>query len=134
LIGAREPGTYTIVARARAFGNYTAWTPPVNFNLIAPFDISSRSFPDSRGPSYQVRATLGDAVAAGSRVTVAVAKGKKGKRFRTLGKPKINSKGQITLRFRLSRGTYRMRYSFKGNSVMARGTIYETIRIKRVIG
>ena len=49
-------------------------------------------------------------------------------------KPKINSKGQITLRFRLSRGTYRMRYSFKGNSVMARGTIYETIRIKRVIG
>ena len=134
LIGAREAGAYTIVARARVGQYYSPWSAPANFNLIAPFDISSRSFPDSRGPSYQVRATLGDAVAAGSRVTVAVAKGKKGKRFRTLGKPKINSKGQVTLRFRLSRGTYRMRYSFKGNSVMARGTIYETIRIKRVIG
>jgi len=46
-------------------------------------------------------------------VTVAVAKGKKGKHFRTLGKPKVNSKGVITLRFRLKLGTYRMRYSFK---------------------
>ena len=122
------------MARARVGQYYSPWSAPANFNLIAPFDISSRSFPDSRGPSYQVRATLGDAVAAGSRVTVAVAKGKKGKRFRTLGKPKINSKGQVTLRFRLSRGTYRMRYSFKGNSVMARGTIYEVIKIRRVIG
>ena len=60
--------------------------------------------------------------------------GIKGKRFRTLGKPKINSKGQITLRFRLKVGTYRMRYSFKGNSVMARGTIYDVVRIKRVLG
>jgi hypothetical protein len=134
LIGAREPGTYTIVARARVGQYYSPWSAPATFNLIAPFDISSRSFPDSRGPSYQVRATLGDAVAAGSRVTVAVANGKKGKRFRTLGKPKINSKGQITLRFRLKVGTYRMRYSFKGNSVMARGTVYDVVRIKRVLG
>ncbi|WP_157592158.1 hypothetical protein [Solirubrobacter soli] len=134
LIGAREPGTYTIVARAKSLGYFTPWTAPQNFNLITPFDISSRTFPDSRGPSYQVRATLGDASAAGSRVTVAVANGKKGKRFRTLGKPKINSKGQITLRFRLKVGTYRMRYSFKGNSLMARGTVYDVIRIKRVLG
>jgi hypothetical protein len=134
VIGAREPGTYAIVARARVGQYYTPWSPPATFNLIVPFDISSRSFPDSRGPSYQVRATLGDASAAGSRVTVAVAKGKKGKHFRTLGKPKINSKGRVTLRFRLSRGTWRMRYSFKGNSVMARGTVYDVIRIKRVIG
>jgi hypothetical protein len=133
LIGAREPGPYTIVARARIGQYYSPWSPPATFNLIAPFDISSRSFPDSRGPSYQVRATLGDAVAAGSRVTIAVAKGKKGKRFKTLGKPKINSKGQVKLRFRLKVGTYRMRYSFKGNSVMSRGSWYETIRIRRIL-
>jgi hypothetical protein len=134
-INSREPGTYTVVARAKSFtaGYFSPWTPPQTFTLIAPFDISSRSFPDSRGPSYKVRATLGDAVAAGSRVTIAVAKGKKGKRFRTLGKPKINSKGQITLRFRLKVGTYRMRYSFKGNSVMARGTVYESIRVRRIL-
>ena len=32
-------------------------------------------------------------------MTVAVAKGKNGKRFRTLGKAKVNSKGLFTLRF-----------------------------------
>ena len=67
-------------------------------------------------------------------MTVAVAKGKKGKQFRTLGKAKINSKGVFKLRFRLSLGTYRMRYSFTGSSTVAKGTVYETIRIKRVIG
>ncbi|HEY6891192.1 MAG TPA: hypothetical protein VI300_25530 [Solirubrobacter sp.] len=134
LIGAREPGTYTIVARARNGDYYTPWTAPVNFNLIAPFDLSSRSFPDPRGPSYQVRAVVGEPSAAGSRVTVAVAKGKNGRHFRTLGKPKVNSKGAITLRFRLKLGTYRMRYSFKGSSTVARGTVYDVVRIKRVLG
>ena len=134
LIGAREPGTYTIVARARNGQYYTPWSAAANFNLIAPFDLSSRSFPDSRGPSYQVSATVGEVSAAGSRVTVAAAKGKKGKRFRTLGKAKINSKGIFKLRFHLARGTYRLRYSFKGSSTVARGTVYETVRIKRIIG
>jgi len=134
LIGAREPGTYTIVARARNGQYYSPWSTAANFNLIAPFDLSSRSFPDSRGPSYQVRATVGELSAAGGRVTVAAAKGKNGKRFRTLGKAKINSKGVFKLRFRLARGTYRMRYSFKGSSTVARGTVYETVRIRRIIG
>jgi hypothetical protein len=134
LIGAREPGPYTIVARARVGTYYSPWSAPATFNLIAPFDLSARSFPDSRGPSYQVRATVGEPTAAGSRVTIAVAKGKKGKRFRTLGKAKVNSKGVFKLRFRLSRGTYRVRYSFRGNATVARGTVYEVIRIKRVLG
>jgi hypothetical protein len=70
---------------------------------------------------------------AGSRVTVAVAKGKKGKRFRTLGKPKVNGKGNFTLRFRLSRGTYRVRYSFKGTGSVTRGSVYEVITIRRIL-
>jgi hypothetical protein len=134
LIGASSPGTYTIVARAHIGSYNSPWTAPVNFNLIAPFDLSSRTFPDSIGPSYQVRAVLGEASAAGSRVTVAYAKGKKGKVFHTLGKPKVNSKGAVTLRFRLARGTYRMRYSFKGSSTVARGTVYDVIKITRHLG
>ena len=133
LIGAREPGAYTIVARARYGSYYTPWTPPVNFNLIAPFDLSSRSFPDSRGPSYQVRAIVGEP-SAGGKVTVAVAKGKKGKKFRTLGKGKVNSKGVFKVRFRLSRGTYRVRYSFAGSSTVAKGTVYEVIKITPPLG
>jgi len=128
------PGQYTMVARAQYGDYFTAWSPPVTITLVAPFDLSDVSFPDSRGPSYQLRGTVGEAAAAGSRVTVAVAKGKKGKRFRALGKPKVNTKGNFTLRFRLARGTYRVRYSFKGTSSVARGSVYEVVTIKRVLG
>ena len=59
-------------------------------------------------------------------MTVAAAKGKNGKRFRTLGKAKVNSKGVFKLRFTIrKRGTYRLRYSFAGSATVARGTIYE---------
>ena len=74
---------------------------------VAPFDLSNIYFPDARGPSYQLRGTVREKAIAGSRVTVAAAKGKKGKRFRTLGKGKVNSQGVFKVRFRLSRGTYR---------------------------
>ncbi|HEX6024426.1 MAG TPA: hypothetical protein VFZ00_20725 [Solirubrobacter sp.] len=134
IIGASEPGDYVVVARAKSGDYYTAWSPPVTMRLIAPFDFSSRRFPDSRGPRYSVRGVVREPSAAGSRVTIAVAKGKKGKRFRTLGKPKINSKGVFKLKFTIrKRGTYRLRYSFRGNATVARGAIYEVIKIRRVI-
>jgi hypothetical protein len=133
LIGAREPGAYTIVARAKYGSYYSPWSPPASFTLNAPFDLSSRSFPDSRGPSYQVRAIVGEP-SAGGRVTLAAAKGKKGKKFRTLGKGKVNSKGVFKVRFHLPRGTYRLRYSFKGSSTVAKGTVYEVIKITRRLG
>ena len=53
-----SPGSYVVVARARAGDFYTAWSAPVTLTAIAPFDFMTRTFPDSRGPSYQVRATL----------------------------------------------------------------------------
>ena len=81
IIGATEPGEYVVVARGRSGDYYTAWSPPITMKLMAPFDFSTRTFPDQRGPRYSVRATLREASAAGSRVTVAVAKGKNGKRF-----------------------------------------------------
>ena len=127
------PGQYVVVARAQR-GNYsTPWSPPVTVNLVAPFDLSNVYFPDARGPSYQLRGTVREKAIAGSRVTVAAAKGKKGKRFRTLGKGKVNSQGVFKVRFRLSRGTYRLRYSFSGNSVVSKGTAYEVVTIRRVI-
>jgi hypothetical protein len=111
----------------------TAWSPPITINVQSPFDISTVSFPDRRGPSYQIAAYIREKAIAGSRVTVAVAKGKKGKKFRTLGKGKVNSKGVVKVRFRLARGTYRVRFSFSGNSLVAKGTQYGTMTIRRVI-
>lgn len=128
------PGQYVMVARAQSGDYFTPWSAPITITMYAPFDLSYTGFPDSRGPSYQLLGTVREKTLAGSRVTVAVAKGKKGKRFKTLGKPKVNSKGDFRLRFRLSRGTYRLRYSYKGSATIARGTIYQVITIRRVIG
>jgi hypothetical protein len=125
------PGTYLMVARARSGSYYTPWSPPIAIKLIAPFDLTSTSFPDSRGPSYQVRGIVGE-TSAGGRVTVAAAKGSKGGRYRTLGRAKVNSKGVFKLRFRLKKlGVYRLRYSFKGSATVARGTVTQKVRIRR---
>jgi hypothetical protein len=134
IIGARDPGTYTAVARAKIGDFTTPWSAPVQLQLQQPFDILTGSFTDRRGPSYKMRTTMRDAWLRGSRVTVAIAKGKTGKRFRTIGKPKVNSKGQFSVRFTVRKlGWYRVRYSFKGNSAVARGTSYAQVRFRRVI-
>lgn len=134
-ISEREPGDYTMVARAKNGDFYTPWSAPVTFRLMAPFDLASTRFPDSRGPSYKLRGEVRERAAAGSRVTVSIAKGKRGKKFRRIGRPKINSKGVFTVRFtQRKRGNYRLRYSFKGNKSVAKGTVYESIRIRRVLG
>jgi hypothetical protein len=128
------PGQYVIVARAQRGSYYSPWSAPAVVNMVGPFDLSSVSFPDSRGPSYQLRGVVREKILAGSRVTVSIAKGSKGKKFKTLGKPKVTSQGVFKLRFRASRGTYRLRYSFRGNSAIVRGTAYEVIKIRRVLG
>jgi hypothetical protein len=134
IIGARDPGTYTAVARAKIGDFATPWSAPVQLQLQQPFDILTGSFTDRRGPSYKMRTTMRDAWLRGSRVTVAIAKGKTGKRFRTVGKPKVNSKGQFSVRFSVRKlGWYRVRYSFKGNGTVARGTSYAQVRFRRVI-
>jgi hypothetical protein len=133
VIGAREPGTYTAVARAYNGGFFTPWSPPITFKLISPFDLRT-SFPDQRGPSYQVRGVLGETT-AGGRVTVSIAKGRKGKKFKTLGRAKVNRKGVFKLRFTLrGYGFYRLRYKHAGNSRVQKGTVYEVVRIRKIFG
>jgi hypothetical protein len=140
LTNVSTPGSYVVVARARSGDYYTAWSAPVVLTAIAPFDLSSRTFPDSRGPRYSVRGVVREPSAAGKRVTIAIAKGKKtrkGKkstRFHRLGKAKVNRKGVFKLRFKVrKRGVYRLRYSFPGNATVARGKVVERIRVKRVL-
>jgi len=130
-----EPGQYVMVARIKRGDYYTPWSAPISFAVKAPFDLSYVGFPDSRGPSYKLRATLRDAFARGSRVTVYYAKGKKGGKFRKLGRSsKINGKKRFTLRFKLRKpGVYRLQYRFKGSSLVLGGKITEAIRIRRSI-
>ena len=130
-----EPGRYVMVARIKRGDHYTPWSAPINFSVKAPFDLSFTTFPDPSGPSYKLRGTMRDAFARGSRVTVYYAKGRKGGKFRKLGRSsRVNSKGRFTLRFKLRRyGVYRLQYRFKGSSLVLGGKVTEAIRIRRTI-
>jgi hypothetical protein len=127
-----EPGRYTVIARARAFGGgSTPWTAPLTLRVYAPFDFSSSSFPDSRGPSYRLRVRLREESARG-RVRISVARRWTGTaRYRSLGTVRIRN-GEFTKRFNLSQtGTYRIRYRFEGSATTAPGTVVEKVRIRR---
>jgi hypothetical protein len=130
-----EAGTYTMVARASAYGGgarfFTPWSPPVTIQAISPFDLASLRFPDSRGPSYQLRGTLRDTTIRG-RVSIQMARGKKGGKYRSIGRAKISSKGTFTKRFTQRRtGDYRVRVKYSGSKTAQAGTIVHRIRISR---
>jgi hypothetical protein len=130
----RQPGTYTFVARVKGpVGDFfSPWSPPISVKALAPFDFDRTSFPDQRGPSYSLRHTIREKAATGP-VTIAIARGRRGGRYRRLsGKaPRIRN-GRITKRFRLRRtGTYRLRYTYKGNDLVAPGRIVQQIQIRR---
>ena len=128
-----EPGRYTIIARARMIGSGSAatpWTAPLRIRVYAPFDFSSSSFPDARGPSYRLSVRLREQTARGS-VRISVARNWTGRAvYRTLGSVRIRN-GGFTKRFTLSRtGKYRIRYRFEGSATTAAGTVTEKVRIR----
>jgi hypothetical protein len=129
-----EPGDYVMVAREQAFSNaFTPWSAPIRFRAIAPFDfaIGSPSWTDSRGPSYKMRVQLREKTARG-KVRIKIARGKRGGKFRSIGKARINSKGVFKKRFtRRGRGNYRAKFIFKGSSTTAPGTVTVGFKITR---
>lgn len=130
-----KPGRYTFVVRAKSFRSDvpTAWSPRVDVTVVAPFDLTSTSFPDSRGPSYRLAGQVRETTATG-RVTISIARGKNGKRFKRLGTAKLRKGGKFSLRFRQTRfGNFTLRYSFRGSPTVGRGTLTENIRISRRI-
>jgi hypothetical protein len=128
-----KPGRYVIVARAERDGFFTGWSAPTVVNAIAPFDLKSVKFPDSRGPSYKLRGQIREHSARG-KVTIYLAKGRSKGKFHRIGKAKISKKGRFTKRFTVRRtGVYRLRYVYKGNSTVAAGRITEPIEIRRRI-
>jgi hypothetical protein len=126
-----KPGSWLIVARVKSGDFSTPWSAPVTVTAIAPFDLERTSFPDSRGPSYKIRGQVRERLARG-KVTISIARGKKKGKFHRIGKAKINSKGRFTKRFTVRRtGVYRLRYSYKGSSLVAGGRVTEQVRIRK---
>lgn len=125
------PGTYTFVARGSADNYFTPWSAPIQVAAIAPFDFEDISFPDSRGPSYKLRAKVREQT-AGGRVYISYARGSKGGRYHSLRYARISKGSTISKRFRLRKtGTYRLRFRYKGSSTTAGGVITTKIRITR---
>jgi hypothetical protein len=129
-----EPGEYVMVAREQAFSQaFTPWSAPIRFRALSPFDfaIGSPSFPDSRGPRYKMRVQLREKTARG-KVRIKIARGKRGGKFRSIGKARINSRGVFKKRFTLrSSGSYRARFIFKGSATTAPGRVTAGFRITR---
>jgi hypothetical protein len=132
----KGPGVYTVVGRAEGFNIagdvFTPWSAPAQIRAFAPFDFKSVRFPDQRGPSYRLRATMNEPSASG-RVSIAIARGSKGGKYRSHGSVKI-SRHAISKRFRLTRtGTYRIRFKYKGNALVAPGFVVQKVRITKRI-
>jgi hypothetical protein len=130
----KGPGTYTVIARARRSGDFgSPWSTPVAVRAIAPFDLKTLRFPDSRGPRYRLRARIREETIRG-RVVIAIARGRKSGRYRFLGSVRITTDATFSKRFRLRRsGTYRVRFRFKGSDTVAPGVIVQRFRISRRI-
>ncbi|HEY6761097.1 MAG TPA: hypothetical protein VI318_16490 [Baekduia sp.] len=132
-LSVRTPGAYTVVMRAKN-GDYSSpWSAPVTVQAIVPFDLDAIAFPDSRGPSYLVRGTVRDKTIRG-RVTLALARGTKGGKYRSIGRTTISSKSTFSKRFKQKRtGTYRLRVHFAGSAIAPPASITYKIRITRRI-
>ena len=128
------PGTYTFVARAQSRRLLHGVEPagqrhadrtvrPAHGQLQRP---PRAQLPAARrGPRNRGR---------GGRVTVAIAKGKNGKRFRTLGPREDQQQGRVQAPVHAAQarlGTASLLY--KGSAAVERGTAYAQVRFRRVI-
>ena len=128
-----RPGRYVITGRAKKGSFFSPWSAATTVDAIAPFDIERVTYPDARGPSYKIRGQVRERAARG-RVSIAIAKGRKGGKFRRYGTAKINKKARFTKRFRLRRtGVYRIRYTYRGSSLVAAGRVTQAVQIRRRI-
>jgi hypothetical protein len=128
-----KPGRYTFVLRAKTGRSDvpTPWSPRMDVNVVAPFDLSAVTPTDRRGPSYAFTAAIRETSARG-KVAIAIGKGKNPKRFKRLGSAKIGKSGKFKKRFVLRRfGFYTLRFTYKGGSTVAGGTFKQTFRITR---
>jgi hypothetical protein len=127
----RQPGTYTVVMRAKSGQFASPWSAPVTVTALVPFDLLAISFPDSRGPKYQVKGTVNDKTIRG-KVTLALARGTKGGKYKSIGKASISSKSTFTKTFTQRRtGTYRLRVHYAGSAISPAASITYKIKITR---
>ena len=134
----KGPGTYVVASRPKGYTGslnpqaFGPWAMPAAIRAFDPFDLNTFTWTDtsstSASPSYRFKATITATSATGS-VNIAIGRGKKGK-YKSLGTAKIR-KHAFAKRFRVSVGTYRIRFKYKGNATVAGGFEIRIFRIAR---
>jgi hypothetical protein len=127
----RTPGTYTVVMRAKNGQYASPWSAPVTVQAIVPFDLDGISFPDSRGPKYSIKGIVRDKTIRGT-VSLALARGTKGGKYKSIGKVHVSSKSTFTKHFTQHRtGTYRLRVHYAGSAIAPPSSVIYKIKITR---
>jgi hypothetical protein len=126
-----QPGRWTVVYRAKNGSYASPWSAPVTVQAIVPFDLDGITFPDSRGPKYSIKGTVRDKTIRGT-VSLALARGTKGGKYKSIGKVHISSKSTFTKHFTQRRtGTYRLRIHYAGSPLAPPTSVVYKIRITR---
>jgi len=129
-----KPGRYSFVARAGSARGivpaYTPWSPPTFVTVMAPFGVDT-VLSNAHIRSVKITGNTTEETATG-KITASIAKGAKGKKFRKLKTVKLGTASRFTLKFKVSKpGTYRIRYSYKGNATVIAGSATEVVKLKR---
>lgn len=129
-----KPGRYTFVARSLGstgiVHEYTPWSPPTYVTVMAPFGVDT-VLSNAHIGGVKITGNATEPTATGT-ITASIAKGAKGTAFRKLATVKLRPGARFTLRFRVAKpGAYRMKYAYKGNANVVRGSVTEVVRLRR---
>jgi hypothetical protein len=129
-----KPGRYTFVARALGSTGidhyFTPWSPPAYVTIMAPFGVDT-VLSNAHIGSVKITGNATEPTATGT-ITASIAKGAKGTAFRRLATLRLRSGALFTLKFKVATpGAYRVRYVYKGNANVVRGTATEVVRLRR---
>lgn len=130
-INFKHAGTVTMVARAATLSGESPFSAPVVLTIVSPFDFADTpGLKDAKGPSYSAGGKVSEPLAAGSVITMHMAKGK-GK-FKKVATSKIAADGAFLFKFKQRRkGSYRVRYEYAGSKFMTPGVWSAKLTIKR---
>ncbi|HEV7774465.1 MAG TPA: hypothetical protein VGO48_14385 [Conexibacter sp.] len=124
------PGRYTVVARDAADGIATPWSEPQRIRVVTPFDLTSLRYPDTAGPVFRALAHAIPGTTGVVRAALARGDGA----FRVLGRARVDAAGTFGARFVVRRaGTYRLRFTYRGNDLVTRGEVVRSFRVGTAI-
>jgi hypothetical protein len=131
LVKVRTPGQYAVVARQSVGGVFsTPWSAPAILRVVAPFDLRKVAFTDRVGPVFKVRVQVREPLAAGGLVRVELARGTRSGRFIRVQELKVGRNGAFTAVFRAKSGRHRLRFSYRGNELVALGDQLKTFTVR----